>query len=268
MKIFTLTGKAGSGKSYSAMGLCEKYNIESIIDDGLFIFKGKVVEGLSAKRSQTKIGAVKIAIFYSEEIREKVRNAIKKENPESMLVIATSDKMADDIIEKLELKVDGEITRIKIEDIRSKEELELASHDRKIHGRHVIPAPSLEVKKRFSGYFVAPIFDRFSKDKSMSIERTVVRPAFSYMGDYILNPRVINDIIKISARKNRAVDHIIYITQDKAPESYKVSVILQMKKGYPLWESAVKFQNEIHEMIEKMTSFNLVEVNIEVRSVE
>ena len=63
MEVYALIGKSGTGKSFQAMNLCKQYNIESIIDDGLFIYKSTVVEGVSAKRAETKIGAVKTALF-------------------------------------------------------------------------------------------------------------------------------------------------------------------------------------------------------------
>ena len=103
MDVYTLTGKSGTGKSFHAMNLCKKYNIESIIDDGLFIYRNTVAEGVSAKRSSTKIGAVKTALFLNDEIRDKVVDAIKKKNPASILVLGTSDGMADRIIDRLGL---------------------------------------------------------------------------------------------------------------------------------------------------------------------
>ena len=50
MKVYSLSGKSGTGKSYQAINLCRKMNIESIIDDGLFICRNKVIAGISAKR--------------------------------------------------------------------------------------------------------------------------------------------------------------------------------------------------------------------------
>lgn len=59
MRIYTLVGKSGTGKSFHAMDLCRKENIESIIDDGLYIYRNTMLAGSSAKRAGTKIGAVK-----------------------------------------------------------------------------------------------------------------------------------------------------------------------------------------------------------------
>ena len=73
MQVYTLVGKSGSGKSFHAMELCKKNHIEGIIDDGLFIYKNSIVAGVSAKRSQTKIGAVKVALFLDEEVCEQVK---------------------------------------------------------------------------------------------------------------------------------------------------------------------------------------------------
>ena len=70
MEIYTLTGPSGTGKSYRAMDICKQYNIDGVIDDGLFIYKGMVTAGESAKRCETKIGAVKAAIFKDERLTE------------------------------------------------------------------------------------------------------------------------------------------------------------------------------------------------------
>ena len=81
MKVYGLIGKSGTGKSFQAMNLCKAMNIESIIDDGLFICRNKVAAGISAKRQETKVGAVKAALFNSDEHRDEVVSAIKKIKP-------------------------------------------------------------------------------------------------------------------------------------------------------------------------------------------
>ena len=123
MDVYTLTGKSGTGKSFHAMNLCKKYNIEAIIDDGLFIYKNTVVEGVSAKRAATKIGAVKTALFMNDEIRDKVATAIRQKKPTGILVLGTSDGMTDRIIERLGLPPlpEDSLRRIHIEDITTPE---------------------------------------------------------------------------------------------------------------------------------------------------
>ena len=209
MKVYTLTGKSGTGKSFQAMNLCREYDIESIIDDGIFIYRDRVMAGTSAKREQTKVGAIKAAMFIRPKQREEVRKSIESVKPDSILVIGTSDKMADEICEQLGLP---EIyRRIHIEDITTEREREKAWKQRRIQGKHVIPVPSMQLKRDFAGYFMNPL--KFFRDKALGnavsgrpgkedegpADRTVVRPQFSYFGTFKISEQVIRDIIRISA---------------------------------------------------------------------
>ena len=103
MKIYALVGKSGTGKSFQAVNLCKRLNIEAIIDDGLFIHRNRVAAGISAKRQDTKVGAVKTALFNNDDHMIEVRDAIVRRAPESLLIIGTSDRMVDKIAERLGL---------------------------------------------------------------------------------------------------------------------------------------------------------------------
>lgn len=275
MKIYTLVGKSGTGKSYRALELCRIHHIESIIDDGLLIYHGNVVAGISAKREATKIGAVKTALFHKEDHRQQVAEAIKKKNIKSILIIGTSMGMVNKIITALELLPDGldkddpqwqAVHRVFIEDISTEEERAMARIQRDKLGKHVIPAPSMQLKRNFAGYFLDPL--RFFRGKDAAAERTVVRPTYSYLGEYIVEERVLGDIVECIARESGTVSNVIRVSQDPVPEAYKLSVSVNMKMGCPLWESAIEFQKKIVEVIELMTAFNVIEVNVEVRGVE
>ena len=78
MDIYTLVGKSGTGKSFHATSLCKEKNIESIIDDGLYIYNGVVLAGNSAKKSETLMGAIRIALFEKDEIKDKIVEEIKR----------------------------------------------------------------------------------------------------------------------------------------------------------------------------------------------
>ena len=77
MKVYCLVGKSGTGKSFQAINLCRQMNIESIIDDGLFICHNKVMAGISAKRQKTQFAAVKTALFDQDWHAEEVIRTIK-----------------------------------------------------------------------------------------------------------------------------------------------------------------------------------------------
>lgn len=272
MKIYALIGKSGTGKSFHAMELCHKMQIQSIIDDGLFIYQSTVVAGISAKRQATKIGAVKVALFQDDAVRDEVASAIAEKNPDSILILGTSIGMTDKIILRLGLLPEAddleEVNRIFIEDITTEEERKIAQTQREVMGKHVIPAPALQLKRNFAGYFMDPLRLFRGKDTGAAAERTVVRPTYSYMGEYFVDERVIEDIVTCVAYEMPAVGAIIRVTQDPHPETFKLSVTVRLRRGFPIWETAQELQERINEKVECMTAFNVTEVNVEVRAIE
>ena len=87
MKVYALVGKSGTGKSYKALEVACENNIDYIIDDGLLIHKGNVIEGISAKQATTKIEAVKRAVFINKDHKNKVRIKINNENIKKILIL-------------------------------------------------------------------------------------------------------------------------------------------------------------------------------------
>ena len=270
MKVFTLSGKSGTGKSFQAVNLCKQLNIESIIDDGLFICRNKVVAGVSAKRQSTKIGAVKTALYTDDSHAEEVRAAIKKMKPSSILVLGTSDEMVDKILKRLELG--RPLKRIYIEDITTEEERDIAHRQRSEMGKHVIPAPTFQIKKQFSGYFMSPI--RMLKDlgawKDIS-EKSVVRPAYSYLGKYRISERVMGDIVNCVKREGNTVYEILKVIVSKeqkaGDEGIDIYLVVNLRYADGLPQAAKNFQQKVAEQIEMMTAFNVNRVDLEIRDV-
>ncbi len=266
MKVYALVGKSGTGKSFQAINLCQKMGIESIVDDGLFIYKSKAVAGKSAKREATKIGAVKRAIFTKEDHRIDVSKKIQELRPESILLIGTSDAMVDKIAAKLEL---GEIhQRVYIEDITSEADRKLAHKYRHQMGQHIIPVSAMQIKRDFSGYLLSPmrLFKSFGESKGIG-EKSLVRPTYSYMGNFIISDRVIGDIVRCTAADVDGVVEIIKISTGDNIEELEVTVSLSMKKGYNVIEIGRVFQDKSLKMIEEMTAFNVKSLDVEIRKV-
>ena len=273
MKVYSLSGRSGTGKSFQAINLCKEKNIESIIDDGLFIYRNKVISGISAKRQRNIIEAVKTAIFHDEEKAEEAKEAIARMNPDSLLVIGTSDEMINRIVARLELPEPSE--RIYIEEITSEEEREIARHQRKDMGQHVIPAPTFQLKKQFSGYFMKPM--KILKDFGPkghwreTAEKSVVRPAYSYMGNYNISEKVMSDIIGCVSEDIGCIHQIdmVHVTEKREMknEGIEIEVVIDMDYGWDLPAKAQQFQSRIADVIEGMTAFNVNKVDIEVREV-
>ncbi len=264
MRVYGLSGKSGTGKSYNASELCRRMDIPALIDDGLFICNGSIEAGRSAKKERTKIGAVKAAIFTSDAHRDEVAAAIRREDPPSILVLGTSDEMVCRIAERLGLPLPEDI--IHIEDITTPEQREIASKKRQEDGTHVIPAPTFQVKKRFSGYFVNPKKNFYQAGgRTSGIEKTIVRPTYSYLGSYEISEKVISDIVSIIMRYTDGISRVLWTSSDLSEEGVYVRTIVQAEKGAPVMTAALEAQRAIYRAVKKMTDFNVLGVEVELR---
>jgi hypothetical protein len=139
-----------------------------------------------------------------------VKNAIHEFQPEAILVLGTSDSMVNRIIENLGLPGIDEI--IRIEDIATEKEIMIARKNRREQGKHVIPVPTLEIRKDFSGYFIDPlkIFKTVGREKRLeTLEKTVVRPTFSYMGKFYISDSAIEAIATYNAESVEGVCKVL-----------------------------------------------------------
>lgn len=268
MKVYALVGKSGTGKSYQAVNLCKELNIEAIIDDGLFIEGNDVVAGISAKRQATMIGAIKTALFTTDEHKEIVIAKIKEVSPKSILVLGTSIEMVNRIAARLELPEIEKI--INIEQITTEKEREEARRQRHDFGKHVIPVPTFQLKRDFAGYFVDPlkIFRTWGKNKgSVFSEKSVVRPTYSYLGDYIISDKVIEDIIFNVVKRSGSVRSVVRTDIMQNEENLEIKILVFMRKGYNIIEEARKLQKSINEKIDYMTAFNAERIDVEIRGI-
>lgn len=266
METYGLTGKSGTGKSYVAIGLCRERGFDAIIDDGLFIFENRIAAGISAKREGTKIGAVKTALFTKEEHCRDVKETIRSMSPEKILILGTSEEMIRKIAARLELPALTEM--IHIEDITTEEERELARAQRQELGKHVIPVPTFQLKRQFSGYFLDPLrmFRSLAGGRPAFTEKTVVRPTYSYLGDYIISDRVISDIVTHAAYQcGEQIADVGRVLADNGSEGMSIKVHLYMRRGVPMLSAAREFQKKAAAQVEHMTAFNVLSVDVEIR---
>ena len=225
--------------------------------------------GISAKRQATMIGAIKTALFTTDEHKEAVVAKIKEINPKSILILGTSDEMVNRIAARLELP---EIQkRIRIEQITTEKEREEARHQRQDFGKHVIPVPTFQLKRDFAGYFVDPlkIFRTWGKNKgSIFSEKSVVRPTYSYLGDYMISDKVIEDIIFNVVQRSGCVRSVVRADILQHEENLEIKILVFMRKGCNIINEAKQLQKSINEKIDYMTAFNVERTDIEIRGLK
>jgi uncharacterized alkaline shock family protein YloU len=266
MEVYALVGKAGTGKSYRAMGVAHEKEIDLVVDDGVLINGTRKLAGKSAKKEQTKISAVKRALFFHEDHRAEAVDSLKAFKPKRVLLLGTSDRMVRKIAASLELPEIKEI--IHIEDISTPEEIEAAKFQRMRHGKHVIPLPTLEIKKDFSGYFLDAImaFVR-RRDKEVEIgEKTVMRPTFSYMGNYTVSNKTIMQIAEHATKNIDGFHKMSKFKIQKTQDEISMDIEGVFVLGCKLPKVGYEVQNKVKTAVEHMTGFHVTHVNLVVKN--
>lgn len=266
MKLFALVGSSGTGKSYQAMKLCRELSIEYLIDDGILIHQQKKIAGSSAKKESSKIGAVKRAIFFWDEPRVEMKDALNKAKPDKLLIIGTSIKMVQQIAEHLCIEPIDEL--IFIEGISSSKDIEAARHHRLVFGQHVIPLPTVEVKKDFSGYFLntLKIFSKVFGKKEEIIEKSVVRPTFSFMGKFTISNKTLYQIVDISLNQVKGLHRKEKIKVLKDLDGLFLELDLILDYGPHIHDLSRTIINKVKNDLEKMTQLQVKSVVVEIKS--
>lgn len=266
MKVYALVGKSGTGKSHHSMWVARENNIDYIIDDGLLVSDNRIIAGKSAKREPTKIASVRRAIFSDPEHSTEVKKAIKDNGITSLLIIGTSDRMVNKIAEALDV-LPIEKT-IRIEEVATPEEMKIANEMRTKQGKHVIPVPTFEVKKQFSGYFIDPMVQLFSrKNKTFQEEKTVMRPTYSYLGDYKISQKAIIDICSYEMSRFASMYKLLRI-KSSITKGNRIVLDIELSLRYPcrVEFEARRMAENIKLSIENHTSINVKYVNIYVKT--
>ncbi len=263
MKVYAFVGPSGTGKSHRAQMVAKMKHTQYIIDDALFIKGMKIVCGESAKKANTKIEAVKRALFSMPGQVEEITKAIQKENPESILILGTSDDMVQKIVRNIGVPEIEET--IYIEDVSSPEEIAAARSARLAGGKHVIPVPTFEIKKNFSGYLVDPLQIFKWKGRGTEpflVEKSLVRPTFSYMGNYTISDNVIKTIVEYVASGVNVIYKVKRVKVENVSNGIQIYIDVIIEYGCIVRPVLADFKNKVKKEIVKLTAMNVVSIQV------
>ncbi len=264
--VFALVGESGTGKSFRAKLIAEKYGIDAIIDDGLLIQDDKILAGHSAKREKTYMGAVRVALFDDKEHRDEVAKAWKKARIKKLLILGTSEKMVMKIATRLQLPQPQKI--IHIEEIASREEIEKAIKSRQVEGKHVIPVPSIEIKRNYSQIFsnsIKVFFQRkniFNKNDGKLFEKSIVQPEFSKKGRIEISEAALTQMVMHCVSECEPAVRVNKMTIKTNSRGYKIIITIDVPFGTQLTGKIHKLQKYIIDKIESYTGILIEEVSI------
>jgi adenylate kinase family enzyme len=274
-KVFALIGDSGTGKSFHAKIVAQKYGIEFIIDDGLLIRDNRILAGHSAKKEHTFLAAVKVALFDEKSHRDEVARKLQSEKFKRILLLGTSEKMVNKIAARLQLPPPSKT--IKIEDIATQEEIDRAVRTRRIEGKHVIPVPSIEIKRSYPNIFydAIRIFKRrISPEGNPNnlptglgpvptlLEKSVVRPEYSKRGKVIISQSALSQMVIHCVGEYNPNIKIKKILVKDAEMGYRLVITIDVPYGIQLGGNIHEMQQYIIDNIERYTGILIEEVNI------
>jgi len=280
-RVFALVGESGTGKSFRAKLIAHKYRIDLIIDDGLLIRENRILAGHSAKKERTFLAAVKVALFDEKSHRDDVARRLQNEKYKRVLILGTSERMIFKIATRLQLPQPAKI--IKIEDIASQDEIEKAIRTRRIEGKHVIPVPSIEVKKSYPNIFydAIKIFKRRITVRGKNIdsieerlqssgigpvptllEKSVVRPEYSRRGKVIISEEALSQMVIHCVDEYNSRIKIKKTLVKDADIGYRLVITIDVPYGIQLGGNILELKQYIIENIEHYTGILIEEVNI------
>ncbi|HOX33529.1 MAG TPA: hypothetical protein PLB91_14455 [Spirochaetales bacterium] len=266
VRVYALVGESGTGKSFRAKLVAQKYGIDLIIDDGILIRGDTLIAGRSAKKEQLYMAAVKTALFHDKAHRDEVARALQRERFRKILVIGTSERMARKICERLQLPHPVKV--IKIEDIASRDEIEKAVRSRKVEGKHVIPVPALEVRRNYPSIFYdsVRVFLRRNFGAAPSrprvYEKSVVRPEYSKRGRVSISEAALSQMVIHCVDEFDDSLRVRRLNVRSDSQGYRITVVLEIPFGTTLASNAHALQEYVVDNIERYTGILIEEVNI------
>lgn len=266
MEVYAFVGPSGTGKSHRAQMVAKMKGAEYLIDDALLIKGNKVICGESAKKANTKIEAVKKALFSMPGQVDEVKKVIEEEKPESILILGTSDDMVQKIVRNIGLPEIKET--VYIEDVSSPEEIAAARSARMAGGKHVIPVPTFEIKKNFSGYLVDPLQIFKWKGKGTApilMEKSLIRPTFSYLGNYTISDNVFKTIIEYVASGVKVIYKVQRVKVENSPNGISIYIDVIIEYGCIVKPVLADFKNKVKKEIDRLTVMNVIDIQVSAK---
>lgn len=268
MYIYALVGPSGTGKSHRALWVAKEHNIEYIIDDGLLIKGNAVLAGKSAKREPTRIGAVKTAVLTDDQHAFEISRMLKQCGAERLLILGTSDGMVKKIAGRLGFP--GVDETIYIQDISTPYEIQQALQTRKVQGKHVIPVPTMELKKDFSGLMLDPmnILRKKGTGNYENLgEKSVIRPTYSYLGKYTISDYTIYQFVEHVTLANEHVYKITRFRAEKTSSGIRLEMDLVLYYGCNIPQELEELRGRIIQELDLYTSLNTTAVVLTVQGI-
>ena len=274
MTVYGFVGASGTGKSHRALEVAQRLEVPCILDDGLLIKENVVLAGVSAKREASRIASIRRALYTNPAHAGEIRAALDASGAESVMVLGTSKHMVDEIAKRLDLPP---IARyISIEEVASRSDIDAARSVRFSEGKHVIPAPTFALKKEFSGYFLTPLKRLVRRGRRIGGghvtgdygERTVVRPTFSYLGNYTISRAALVQLVCCIAVKSTGILRVTDADLDLTEGGLEIRLSVCVRYGIMIRDALYETADRLRYEIDRQTSLIIYGIELSAKSME
>lgn len=270
MEVVALVGPSGTGKSHRANIVAQNIGADVIIDDGLIIKDNRIIGGMTAKSRPTRIGAIKAALFMEVGQAEEAKRLLSQLEINRVLILGTSENMVKKIAARLGLE--PVIKVLRIEDVASVKEIRKARMMRNQYSKHVIPAPTVEVRKSLPETIIEPL-QVFLRRKGKAgakgwLEQSVVRPTFTYYGKITISQHALVTIASLAAQEIKNVQDVKGVHLQRTKDGINVEIKLVLAIGSRMDMTSRQVQKAVKRMIENMTGLSVDAVNVLIAGVQ
>ena len=271
--VYALIGKSGTGKSFRSRLLAEKLGVSYIIDDGLLIHDTSIIAGRSAKKENHYLTAIKTAIFSDPEHRQEVASAIQKHNVKKILILGTSEKMVSLVAEALGLPPISQV--IRIEEVSTKKEINLAIKSRNEDGKHVIAVPAIEIKSDYGQILSDSIRIFFRRKRGPEsgkrvnfFDKSIVQPSFQpkgkSSGKVSISETALTEMVLHCIDEYDVEIQVLKVQVKKGRTGYRIKLSVGAPYGKNLAAGLHELRSFIHDNLQKYTGIFLEHLEISI----
>ena len=271
--VYALVGKSGTGKSFRSKLLAEKLGVSYIIDDGLLIHDTSIIAGRSAKKENHYLTAIKTAIFSDPEHRQEVASAIQKHNVKKILILGTSEKMVTLVADALGLPPISQV--IRIEEVSTKKEINLAIKSRNEEGKHVIAVPAIEIKSDYAQILSDSIRIFFRRKRTTGpgkrvnfFDKSIVQPSFQPKGKssgrVSISETALTEMVLHCIDEYDAEIQVLKIQVKKGRKGYRIKLSVGAPYGKNLAAGLHELRSFIHDNLQRYTGIFLEHLEISI----
>ena len=157
---------------------------------------------------------------------------------------------------------------IYISDVATEEEMQEAKRIRQTQGKHVIPVPTFEIKKDFSGYILDPLQIFKSKGGTPYIsEKSIIRPTFSYLGNFTISDSVFRQIAERVAKKMPEIYDVSRIRTQNYGDGISIYLEVIINYGNNIIEVLQNYKARVKKEIEKQTAMNIIKIDLVAKGI-